>query len=89
MSLPQRVVIVVAVGLAVLASWVWWYTGSAPSADDWFAYAPDTQTSTDTYYIVRDRQPEYLAIPLLLIILWSAFSLWLLAPSAHDSEESR
>lgn len=78
MSLPQRVVIVIAVGLAMLATWVWWYSGTLTSGGGWFAYAPNT---TETYFVVQGRQPEDLAIPLVLIGIWTGLSLWLLAPS--------
>lgn len=80
MSLPQRVVLVVALGLVMLATWLW-YSGTLP-ADGWFAVAPNTQTTTDTYFVVRGRQVEHLAIPLVLIGAWAATSLWLLAPPA-------
>lgn len=88
LSLPQRIVVVVAVGLAFLAGWIWWYSGDVPSSDGWFAYAPNTATATDTYHLVRERQPEHLAIPLVLIGVWTALSLWLLAPSSGAPEET-
>jgi len=47
MSLPQRAV-VVAFGLALLASPVWWYLGDVPDVDGWFAYTPNSRSSTDT-----------------------------------------
>lgn len=88
LSLQQRIVIVVAVGLAFLASWIWWYSGDVPRSEGWFAYAPNTATATDTPLVVRDRQTEHLAIPLVLIATWAAFSLWLLAPSTGEPEET-
>lgn len=84
MSLPQRVVIVIALGLAMLATWVWWYSGMAPSGGGWFAYAPNT---TETYFVVHVRQPEDLALPLALIGIWTGLSLWLLAPSRPRPED--
>ncbi len=87
LSLPQRIVVVVAVGLAFLVGWIWWYSGDLPRSDGWFAYAPNTATATDTYYVVRDRQPEHLVIPLVLIGVWAGLSLWLLAPSSGAPEE--
>lgn len=86
LTLPQRTVIVVAVGVAFLAAWIWWYSGEIPRSDGWFAYAPNTAAATDTYYVVRDRQPEHLAIPLVLITVWAALSLRLLALSDDDPE---
>lgn len=88
LSLPQRIVVVVAVGLAFLACWIWWYSGDVPSSDGWFAYAPNTATATDTYYVVRDRQLEHLVIPLVLIGVWATLSLWLLAPSSAAPENT-
>ena len=86
LTLPQRVVLVVALGLFMVATWLWWYSGTLP-ADGWFAYAPNTQASTDTYFMVRDRQVEHLAIPLGLIALWTVVALWLLSPPvARDPE---
>lgn len=81
MTLAQRVVLVVALGLVMLVTWLWWYSGTLPADGGWFAYAPNTQTATDTYFVVRERQGEHLAIPLGLIGVWAATSLWLLAPT--------
>lgn len=84
MSLPQRVVTVVALGLALLMTWVWWYSGTAPSGGGWYPGAP---TATDTYFIIRRRQPEDLMIPLALVAIWTGLSLWLLAPSGPHVED--
>lgn len=85
MTLPQRVVLVLALGLAMLVGWLWWYSGTLPAEGGWFAYAPNTQTATDAYFVVRERQVEHLAIPLVLIGAWAALSLWLLAPPTSRS----
>ena len=85
MTLPQRVVLVAALGLGMLATWLWWYSGTLPADGGWFAYAPNTRAATDTYFVVRQRQVEHLAIPLGLIGAWTAMSLWLLAPTTSRS----
>ena len=85
MPLPQRVVLVVALGLAMAATWLWWYSGTFPAEGGWFAYAPNTQTATDSYFVVRERQVEHLAIPLVLIGAWAGTSLWLLASPTSRS----
>ncbi len=74
----------IAVGLAMLATWVWWYSGRVPSGGGWFAYAPRT---TETYFVVHRRPSEELAIPLVLIGIWTGLSLWLLAPSGPRLED--
>lgn len=86
MSLPQRAVLVVAAGAALAVAWLWWYSGTLPADGGWFAYAPNTQV-TDTDLVVRERQIEHLLIPLGMVAVWTALSLWLLAPTRPRPDE--
>jgi hypothetical protein len=79
----QRIVLVVALGIALFA-----IAGAAnllmdyPSANGWFAYAPNTGVTAqiDDYYIVVDdgvvmRQA---GVWLLALATWAGASVWLL-----------
>lgn len=74
----QRVVLVVALGLLLASGWAWWYFGEVTRPDGgWFAYAPGQET--DTYwYTVDERRIEFLVVPIALVLVWTALSLWLL-----------
>ncbi|WP_436792695.1 hypothetical protein [Actinospongicola halichondriae] len=88
MTMPQRVVLVVALGLLVVSGWAWWYFGEvAPVNDGWFAYAPDQQTDTYWYATTR-RPPEFLIVPVALVALWAAISIWLLGLRASPDSEA-
>lgn len=78
----QRVVIIIGLGLVLGVSWLWWYAGEAAGSADWFSYAPNT----GTYYVVEHRQVEHLIVPLTLVVLWSAASVWLLGLRRTDPE---
>ena len=77
-TIPQRVVLVVSLGLLLLSGWSWWYFGEVAQPNSgWFAYAP--QQETDTYwYAVTERRLEFLIVPVVLVLLWAAVSIWLL-----------
>lgn len=85
LSVPQRVVVVVGFGIALLISWIWWYLGEMQDPGGWFTYTPNTQQSwTDEYFIVRHREPVHLAVALGLVVGWSAASIWLLGLRRPD-----
>jgi hypothetical protein len=89
MTVPQRVVIVVAFGLALLSAWSWWYLGEiASSGGGWMSYAPLTETSTYGYVVER-RRPQYLLVPVALIAAWASISVWLLGSNADDTPSDR
>lgn len=83
LSGAQRVVIVVALGLALAVGWIWWYSGEVAPEGGWFAYAPATG-ATDTYFVVHRRQLAHLLVPLALIGVWATVSLWLLGLRPAD-----
>ncbi len=83
LTIPQRVVLVVGLGLALIAAWAWWYSGDLGTSAGWFAYAPEVN-QTDNYFVVRHRQPADLLIPLVLIGFWTALSAWLLGLRSVD-----
>jgi hypothetical protein len=82
MNRAQRIVVVVALGLALVVA-VW---GSnllmldAPT--DWFTYSPSAAPSqqTDTYFVVLDDSAvvQQVALGLSAIAVWTASGLWLL-----------
>jgi hypothetical protein len=93
LSVPQRVVIVVGLGIALLIGWVWWYIGELQNPGGWFTYgSPPAESWTDEYFVVRHRQPVHLAVALGLVIGWSAVSICLLglrSPKDGADPESR
>ena len=89
LTTPQRVVLVVALGLLLLSGGAWWYLGevTAPPGG-WFAYEPSHQ-QTDTYwYVTTGRRAEFLVVPVALVLFWTATSLWLLGlrPDSPDRD---
>ena len=97
LTLPQRVIIVVGLGLCLLAAWSWWFSGDVartyPATSGWTSYEPGvlipeegpSDASFDTYYVGTSGLGwQHLAVPLALIVLWTALSLWLLRPSEDD-----
>ena len=97
LALPQRVVLVVGIGLCLLSAWSWWYLGS---------YAEDVQTAADflrsstgtagtdpppvdTYYVETSGGWQYLAVPVGLVVLWTSLSLWLLGPASEADQRGR
>lgn len=87
LAMAQRIVLVVGLGLALLVGWLWWYLGELPPGAGWFAYAPNT-FETDTYFIVARRPVERLVVPLVLLVGWTAVSVWLLGPSPSPTDEA-
>lgn len=85
LAMAQRIVIVVAIGLALLTALAWWYSGEVAPNGNWFAYAPNTETST--YFTVRRREAEHLIVPLLALLAWAGFSMWLLGPAPVDDHQ--
>lgn len=81
MSLPQRLVLVAALGAATTVAWLWWHSGTATPNGAWSVY-PGSVQQTDTYFVVRPRQIKDLLVPLGLIAFWTGVSLWLLAPQS-------
>jgi heme/copper-type cytochrome/quinol oxidase subunit 1 len=82
LSLPQRVVIVVALGLGLAAAGG--FVASLGSlAAGWYAYAPLTSTG----YLPGNGIPPWLRliIWLALIVIWAAASVRLLKPSPGPS----
>lgn len=79
---PQRVVLVVGIGLCFLSGWVWWHLGGQTTAASWFSYSPNAPPTegTDTVSVVTGRRWEDLAIPVGLVVSWTAVSFWLLGP---------
>lgn len=75
--------LVVALGLAFVVGWGWWYSGEVAPTGAWFAYDPGTAVSAD-YYVVPRRELEDLLVPLVLVVLWAAASLWLLGLGPAD-----
>ena len=39
---------------------------------------PTGLPQTDTYYVVRNRQPAHLAVPVIAVVFWTVVSVWLL-----------
>lgn len=74
-------------GLCLLSAWSRWYFGN---------YADSVQTAADflrsqtgppadvppgeTYYVVASGGWQHLAVPMGLVVLWTAASVWLLGP---------
>lgn len=95
LALAQRLVLVVGLGLCLLSGWLWWY--SAAFADDVqtvqnlfrseMAVSPEDDGSSDTYYGVTSGGWEHLAVPVGLVVLWTAASIWLLGP--RDDADDR
>jgi heme/copper-type cytochrome/quinol oxidase subunit 1 len=82
LSLPQRVVIVVALGLGLAAAGGF-VTSLGRLAAGWYAYAPLTSTG----YLPGPGIPPWLRliIWLALIVIWAAASVRLLKPSPAPS----
>lgn len=88
LTVPQRVVLVVGLGLLLLATWAWWYSGKLDPTAGWFAYAAEVR-QTDNYFVVRHRQPSDLLLPVVLIGFWTAVSAWLLGLQSVDPAGER
>ena len=78
LSLAQRVVVVVALGAALLG------VDSAIAGTDsgWFGYAPNTAVVVDPDGLSPAGR---LAIRLLLVALWAGTSIWLLGAQQDDA----
>jgi len=70
LSLAQRVVLVVALGLALLAVDDY----MTPWSSGWFGYAPNTSIT----YVPEDGRLGHLALRGLLIAVWAAISVFIL-----------
>jgi heme/copper-type cytochrome/quinol oxidase subunit 1 len=79
LSLPQRIVVIIAFGLALVAAGVYLISLGDTSATGWYAYAPLTQTAS----VLRPGLAGWLRliIWLALIGLWALGSIRLLRPS--------
>lgn len=89
LALPQRVVLVVGIGLCLLSAWSWWYSGNyadgVQTAADFLrseAGAPASDVPPEeTYYVVMSGGWQHLAVPVGLVVFWTAVSVWLLGPA--------
>ena len=83
LTLPQRIVLVVATGLGIRVVTLWLLVENGPSGGGWFGYAPETQR------LFRPDGTRFSAtvtavVLLLGIALWAAISLRLLARREPD-----
>lgn len=72
LSLPQRVVLVVALGLILTGVEAY----AAPGSSGWFGYAPNT----GTVFAPGEDRLGRLALRVVLAAVWAAASLFLLRP---------
>jgi hypothetical protein len=84
LSLPQRLVLVVGLGLGLFVACGWWYLGELQDTNGWFTTLPAVQ-STDQYFVVRERQPEELLVAIAAVIFWTVASVWLLGLRPTDA----
>lgn len=98
LALPQRVVLVVGIGLCLLCAWSWWYLANYADSVQTAADFLRTQTGIsaadappgETYYVEATSGGwQYLAVPVGLVVLWTAVSLWLLGPSSDAGRDDR
>lgn len=90
LALPQRVVLVVAIGLCLLCAWSWWYVGKYAESVQTAADFLGTQTDApqvDTYFVVSSGGWEHFAVPLGLVVLWTGVSVWLLGAPPETSQK--
>lgn len=79
-------VVVVAFGLLLASTWSWWYFGEVTPVDGgWFAYDAGTEPDT-SWYTVQDRRPEFLVVPVALILVWASTSIWLFGLRDDEDE---
>jgi len=83
MSHAQRVVIVIAAGLALYQFGTWCTTWGSRSFTGWVAYAP-MSNSQFTPYVGGFHPWVRMMIWLFLIVLWLAFSLIVLEATPRD-----
>lgn len=83
MTVGQRVVIVVGLGAVLLLAGLWWYAGEVWPRAGW---PGDGLRSTDTYFVVVHRRWYHLGVPVGLVLLWVAVSVWLLGPARPTQE---
>lgn len=74
-TVAQRVVLSIGLAVALSVTAVWWISADYMTTGGWFAYAPDTPISTDTYFVVREREAAHLAIALGLDLVWTVTSV--------------
>ena len=86
LALAQRVVLVVALGVVLLVVGMYVASdGFAGPPAGWFGYSPQ---STDTYFVVRHYSiVRTLVAPVILVIIWTAVSIWLMGPEAAQPRE--
>ncbi len=87
LSLPQRIVVVIAWGLILGVLSLYLNSLDAISGFGWYAYAP--LTSTHNFELPPTGLPgwAHLLIWLGLIVIWSLGSLWVLRP--HQTGRAR
>jgi heme/copper-type cytochrome/quinol oxidase subunit 1 len=82
LNLVQRVLLVVALGAALLAV----DTAIAGNHSGWFGYAPNSGVSFDP----EGLSPIFLlVVRILLISIWTATALWLLRTEGRDGSDEK
>jgi hypothetical protein len=78
LELSQKVVIVVALGVVFAVAGVYVATYGFATPASWLNRHGHALGETDTYYVVRYGTPvRLLLVPLGLVVVWTAFSVWL------------
>jgi heme/copper-type cytochrome/quinol oxidase subunit 1 len=88
LSQPQKIVIVLALGMAFGAAGTYLFGFGSTSAGGWYAYAPLSQTpftGTGMFAAARPHGWPRLLIWLALIGLWALLSVRVLRPSPEQA----
>jgi hypothetical protein len=85
LSLPQRIVLVIAAGVACTAVGCYFTVTGRPASAGWYAYAPFGSGAL-TYSGKALTGWQLLLIWLGLVAGWALASLWVLRPSMVDRD---
>lgn len=86
MNFPQRVVVVIALAVALLA--IRSQVISPDIADGWFNYAPNSGLAVERFPDEGWSEDGVMVLTLLFTLGWAAFSVWLLRTRHENSPES-